>query len=112
MKERDIGDVLVSSGGRLYGIVTDRDLVVRALAEDPTRAADTPLSAICSEAIESVAPDADVGEVIALMEEKAIRRVPVVEEGRPVGIVSLGDLAVARDSESALGKISSAPPTQ
>jgi CBS domain-containing protein len=110
MKARDVGDVLVRSQGELLGIVTDRDLVVRCLAEDAKSAATKRLGEICSRQIRALTPETDVREAIRLMEERAIRRVPVVENGKPVGIVSLGDLAIARDRDSALGQISAAPP--
>ena len=91
MREQDIGDVVVLEDDRLYGILTDRDIVVRVLAERNDPAAVT------------------VGEVCS--REKAIRRLPVVEDdGVVVGIVSLGDLAAARDRKSALGDISTAAP--
>ena len=109
MKERAIGDVLVTEdGGRLCGIVTDRDLVVRAAATG--RDLDgTSVGEICSEQIAQLEPTASVDQAVQLMRERAIRRIPVVENGRPVGIVSIGDLARARDSRSALADISSAP---
>ena len=112
MKARDVGDVLVRSAGKLLGIVTDRDLVVRVLARNSSNAARTPLSEVCTNEPQCLAPDSDIREAVELMEGKAIRRIPVVDEGRPVGIVSLGDLAVALDRDSALGKISAAPPSQ
>jgi CBS domain-containing protein len=112
MKARDIGDVLVRQDGKLCGIVTDRDIVVRVLAEDGRDAASRPLAEFCSDELECLTPDADVSEAVRLMSEKAIRRVPIVENGRPLGIVSLGDLAIKRDHESALGKISAAPPSR
>jgi len=112
MKAHDVGDVLVERDGRLCGIVTDRDLVVRCLAEDPKRAASKRLGDICSQEIHSLAPDAKVGEAIRLMQDRAIRRIPVVEDGSAVGIVSLGDLAIERDRQSCLGQISAAPPTR
>jgi predicted transcriptional regulator len=59
-----------------------------------------------------VSPDDDVDEAIELMEEKAIRRVVVVEDGKPVGIVTLGDLAIERDPDSVLGQVSAAPANQ
>ena len=65
---------------------------------------------ICSGELRTVEPDAEVNDVIKMMEENALRRVPVVEGRRPVGIVTLGDLAMHRDQQSALGQISSAPP--
>lgn len=93
----------------MCGIVTDRDIVIRALAvgKDPS---ETLLGEICSRDLQTVSAEDSVGDVVRLMSEKAIRRVPVVEEGRPVGIVSLGDLAATQDPDSALADISSAPP--
>jgi CBS domain-containing protein len=110
MRARDVGDVLVRSDGRLCGIVTDRDLVVRGLAHDPQQAASRPLGEICSRELTWLPPGAGIDEAIQLMGQKAIRRIPVVENHRPVGIVSIGDLAQARDRESALGRISAAAP--
>jgi len=112
MRARDVGDVLVRSGGALCGIVTDRDLVVRALACTPQDCVTKRLREICTGPLQTVPPDADVEDAIRLMREKAIRRIPVVDDGQPVGIVSLGDLALARDRNSALGDISAAPPTR
>ena len=109
MKERGIGDVIVLEGGRLCGVVTDRDLVVRALAEDRDPSA-TSVGDICSRDVFTVAPDGDLTAAGDLMRQRAVRRVPVVEDGQPVGIVSMGDLAIERDPESALGEISSVPP--
>jgi CBS domain-containing protein len=71
-----------------------------------------PLLEICTSQPDCLAPDAEIEAAIRLMEEKAIRRIPIVEGGRPVGIVSLGDLAVALDRDSALGRISAAPPSE
>ena len=112
MRSRDVGDVLVRHEGTLCGIVTDRDLVVRCLAQDPKGAATTRLGDICSKQVASLAPDVAVEEAVRVMEEKAIRRIPVVEGGIPVGIVSLGDLALARDRQSTLAEISAAPPSR
>ena len=110
MKACDIGDVLVERDGKLCGIVTDRDLVVRCLADGATDTKSTPLGDVCTEGIATLDVDADVGEAIRLMEQRAIRRLPIMEAGQAVGIVSLGDLAIARDAESALGRISAAAP--
>lgn len=111
MRDRDIGAVLVERNGRVAGIVTDRDLVVRALADGPN-AANRRLKDVCSESILSVGPDDDSDLVIALMRDQKIRRVPVLDDGGvAIGILSLGDMAIRRDSESVLGQISAAPPT-
>ncbi|MBO4255931.1 CBS domain-containing protein [Streptomyces griseorubiginosus] len=109
MRDQDLGAVLVTDGDRLRGLVTDRDLVVRALAEggDPEQ---TTVAGACSDDLVTVAPDDDLDRAIRLMREHAVRRVPVVDHGRPVGIVSLGDAAMERDPQSALGDISAAKP--
>ncbi|MFF5970353.1 CBS domain-containing protein [Streptomyces sp. NPDC012769] len=110
MRDADIGDVLVVDGDTLRGIVTDRDLVVRAMAEgrDP---ADTTVQSVCSERPVTVAPDEGIDRAVGLMREHALRRLPVTEEGRLVGIVTLGDLAIEKDPSSALADISSAEGT-
>jgi CBS domain-containing protein len=110
MRDRDIGDVVVTKpDGSVCGLITDRDIVVRAVAEgrDP---ASTTLEDVCSGDVVTVAPDDPVAAAIKAMEDHAIRRLPVMDNGSLVGIVSIGDLAVQRDPESALGEISAAPP--
>jgi CBS domain-containing protein len=108
MREQDIGAVVVSDGAQVTGIVTDRDLVVRVLADE--RGAATMVGAAASGHPVCVSPQDDVDSAITLMETNAVRRVPVVENGHAVGIVSLGDLAELRDPDSVLGKISAAAP--
>ena len=110
MRELDIGDVLVEQDGRLAGIVTDRDIVVRAIAEG--RDVTSKLGDIVSSEVVCITTAESADDAIRLMRERALRRVPVVENGRPVGIVSLGDLAEERDPRSVLGEISSAPPNR
>jgi CBS domain-containing protein len=109
MRDAEIGDVIVLENNQVCGIVTDRDIVVRTVAEtqDP---ATTTLADICSHRLLTVTPTDSVEEAVRLMRTHAIRRLPVVDGGQAVGIVSLGDLAVERDPGSALGKISDAPP--
>jgi CBS domain-containing protein len=110
MREADIGDVLVlDDSAGVCGIVTDRDIVLRAVAEglDP---ASVQLGDVCSRDVTTVDIDASVQETVELMRTRALRRVPVVDAGEPVGIVSLGDLAIAQDPHSALSDISEAPP--
>ena len=111
MRGNDIGDVIVLEDDRLFGILTDRDIVVRVLAEggDPET---TPVGEICSRDLTTIEPTASVGDAVRLMRAKAIRRLhPVVDdEGFVMGIVSTGDVAVERDRRSALGDISAAPP--
>ena len=111
MREEDVGPVIVLDNGRVCGIVTDRDIAVRAVAEgrDPKQ---TTVGEICSRDVATLSPDQTVEEAIQLVREKNIRRVPVVDGGQPVGIVSLGDLAIERDPDSALADISAAAPNQ
>ena len=72
----------------------------------------TPVSEICTTGIQAVEPDVSVDDVLRIMREEDIRRLPVVKNGRPVGIVSLGDLAVEREPGSTLADISAATPDQ
>lgn len=111
MRQDDIGDVLVDDNGKMCGIVTDRDIVVRAIAvgKDPDR---TTLKEICSKQLVALKPDDSVDEAVRVMRERAVRRVPVMDSGKPIGIVSLGDLAVERDQRSVLGQVSAAAPNK
>ena len=112
MRDSDIGDVIVlDDGNQVCGIVTDRDIAVQVVA-DNRDASNTKLGEICSRDVATLSPDSSVGEAVKMMSDRAIRRIPVVDGGRPVGIVSLGDLAVVRDPESALADISAAPSDQ
>ena len=109
MQSDDIGAVLVTDNGDVAGILTDRDIVVRAVAEgrDPssTRVAD-----VATRDVKTLTPDSSVDDAIKIVREQNVRRIPVVEDGRPAGIVSIGDLAIERDTDSALADISSEPP--
>jgi CBS domain-containing protein len=109
MRDSHIGDVLViNSNEKLAGIVTDRDIVVRAVA-DGLDAKHVPLGRIMSRPEHTLEPDEPIERTLELMRKANVRRIPVVENGRPLGIVSLGDLAVERDPNSVLGRISSSP---
>jgi CBS domain-containing protein len=107
MKEKDVGDVIVLEGENMCGVVTDRDIVVRALADgrDPSA---TTLGDVCSREVVSVAPDDSVDHAAHVMRERAVRRLPVTEGAKPVGVISLGDLAIEEDSSSPLADISAA----
>lgn len=110
MRDSDIGDVIVlDDSEQVCGIVTDRDIAVRFVAEGKNPAG-TPLGEIYSRELQTLSPKDSVGDAVRLMSEKAIRRLPVVDEGKPVGIVSIGDLAATQDPDSALADISAAPP--
>lgn len=112
MRDVESGAILVTEDGHLRGLLTDRDIVVRAVAEgrDPRQ---VEVQEICSADIQALRPDDDVDRAVQLMRERHIRRIPVVEDDdHPVGIVSIGDLALARDERSALADISAAPANQ
>jgi CBS domain-containing protein len=108
MKADDIGAVLVEDGGQVSGILTDRDIVVRAIAEgrDPSS---TKVGDVATRDVKTLSPDSSVEDAIKIVREQHVRRIPVVKDGRPAGIVSIGDLAIERDSDSALADISQAP---
>ncbi|GEC03337.1 oxidoreductase [Streptomyces spinoverrucosus] len=109
MRSQDIGDVVVADGQHVVGVLTDRDITVRAIAEgiDPLTVS---AASVCTPDPVVVGPQDPVSTAVALMREKAVRRLPVVEDGLPVGMVSLGDLAMAQDPDSALADISRAAP--
>jgi CBS domain-containing protein len=108
MAEKDIGNVLVVENGEVQGIVTDRDIVVRVLAKG--NGPDASVREACSTGLETLSPDDSVEDAIKKMEQADVRRLPVVEDDKPVGIVSIGDLAQDKDSDSALADISAASP--
>jgi CBS domain-containing protein len=109
MRLSDIGDVLMLDGDRVAGIVTDRDIVVRALAADRDPATTT-LGEVASRDPVVIAPDRPAAEAVQIMRDHALRRLPVSDDGHLVGVVTLGNLATERDPESALADISAAPP--
>ena len=111
MRDNDIGDVIVVQDGEVTGIVTDRDIVVRAVAGGRD-VESTTVGEIATTGVEAIEPDASVDDALRMMREHDIRRLPVVKNGRPVGIVSLGDLAVEREPGSTLADISAAAPDQ
>lgn len=109
MRTQNIGDVVVADGQRVVGVLTDRDITVRAVADgmDPMGVS---AGSVCTPDPLTLGPDDRVSTAVAVMREQAVRRIPVVENGLPVGMVSLGDLAEAQDPESALADISRAAP--
>ena len=112
MRDRDIGAVLVADKGQLVGLLTDRDIVVRGIADkgDPSS---TRVMDIVSKEVETVKPNDSVDQAVKKMRSMAVRRMPVVDDrGKPVGIVAIGDLAVDLDSRSALADISAADPNR
>lgn len=98
MREGDMGSVPVIDDGKLVGIVTDRDIVVRAVAE--RKGPDTPVSDAMTSEIFSVKPDDFAFEAIRLMGDKQVRRIPVVnEDGSLAGIIAMADIALEMEDE-------------
>jgi CBS domain-containing protein len=93
MKGEDVGSVPVVEEGRLAGIVTDRDIVIRAVAErrDPQT---VKVDEIASRELVTVEPEQDMDEALALMASHQVRRLPVVEAGRLVGMLAQADVAL------------------
>ncbi|MEO3815091.1 CBS domain-containing protein [Plantactinospora sp. B24E8] len=111
MRDADIGDVVVTEGPTLLGMVTDRDIVVRAVAEGRD-ARQTTLGSIATREIVMIEQSSSAADAAALMRERSVRRILVCDSDRElVGIVSLGDLAMRLDPASALSDISEASPT-
>ena len=101
MADGDIGPVLVvDDDQRLCGLVTDRDIVVRAVAPR-RRLESTRLGDVCTMEVATLSPSDTVSDAVRVMRQLAVRRVPVVDGGRPVGIVSLADLALLPDADVA-----------
>ncbi|MEU4347258.1 CBS domain-containing protein [Streptomyces sp. NPDC023838] len=109
MRAQDVGDVLVARGDRLIGVLTDRDITLRAVADgaDPLTVS---VQSVCTRSPVCVGPDDEVATAVRLMRRHAVRRLPVVEDGRPLGMVSLADVAAHQDPHSALAEISRAAP--
>ncbi|MCL6431972.1 MAG: CBS domain-containing protein [Anaerolineae bacterium] len=100
MRDADIGDVLVVDQGRLVGILTDRDVTVRVIAQgiDPKEAK---VGDYMTRDLVTGMPEWDVEDAADLLGEEQIRRLPILEDGRLIGIVSLGDIAVQFAEEMA-----------
>ncbi|HYH28173.1 MAG TPA: CBS domain-containing protein [Actinomycetota bacterium] len=115
MKQLDVGVIPVAEEDRLVGLVTDRDLVTRVMAERRS-AEEVRLGDIMTSTAITVTPDTQLSVARDLMAENRIRRLPVIKQERLVGILSLGDVAVADASERAVGEaleeISESPSTR
>ena len=110
MRDGAVGAVLVVDGDRLCGLVTDRDIVVRAVAE--ARPPGSPVGQVVSPDLVAVGADDETANAARVMQANAVRRLPVLDDGRIVGIVSIGDLAVSQGENSALAGISAAEPNE
>jgi CBS domain-containing protein len=109
MSEGDFGAVVVAEEEGVRGILTDRDIVIRAVAEgrDPKT---TEIGEIFTTEPTTLSPDQSLDDAVDSLRSSNVRRLPVVEGTKVVGIVSIGDLALARDEKSALADISGAAP--
>jgi len=101
MMENNIGSLPVCQQGKIIGILTDRDISIRAMGNKASNS--KTVRDIMSSNPVTVSPDMDVKDVSRIMSERQIRRVPVVENNNVVGIVSLGDLAVNPKSNNQAG---------
>ncbi|WP_435108530.1 CBS domain-containing protein [Nocardiopsis synnemataformans] len=111
MRDADVGDVVVTQDRRIMGILTDRDIVVRCVAEgaDPGQHS---VSDVCSSEVATVPPQSGIADAVHVMRTNAVRRLPVVDGDRVVGVVSMGDLARTVDEDSALADVSAADPNR
>lgn len=99
MRDGDVGAVPVVDEGKLIGIVTDRDIVVRCVSEG--KGADTPVSDAMTTELFTVSPDDFAFEAIRLMGDRQIRRIPVVNaDGSLAGIIAMADIALEMEDES------------
>lgn len=103
MKRENVGAIPVCNQNELQGILTDRDIVIQAVAQgkdlNSLKASD-----IMSNSPVSIGPEADIHEAARLMSQKQIRRLPVVENGKLVGMLSLGDLAIENIHQDEAGE--------
>lgn len=104
MQKHDVGAIPVCTQDGVVGIVTDRDIIVRNIAhgKDPHT---TPVKDVMTSKVESVSPEMSVGDAAELMSARQIRRLPVVENDRLVGIVSVGDLAMGGIADMEVGQM-------
>ncbi|ROT32429.1 CBS domain-containing protein [Micromonospora sp. HM5-17] len=109
MRDSAIGDVIVTNGDQVVGIVTDRDITVRGVAAE-LNPSTTTLNEILTQDVVTVSQYDDAVAAADLMRTYGVRRLPVVEDGRLIGLVSLGDLAVEREPQSVLADISADEP--
>jgi CBS domain-containing protein len=101
MKDLNVGAIPIIENEKLLGMITDRDLVVRGYAEK--RSGSYEVTGVMSPDLITIKPETSLQEASELMSEKQIRRLPVVENGHLIGIVSLGDLSVNKMSDESAG---------
>ena len=104
MQQHNIGALPVVAGGKLCGMLTDRDLVTRCLAAS-RQPGNTTVRQVMTEQVTSVRPDMEIGAAAHLMGRLQIRRLPVVENGKLCGMVSLGDMAAREETALDAGDV-------
>jgi CBS domain-containing protein len=109
MQRADVGDLIVVEEGQVLGMLTDRDITIRAVAQGRD-VSTTLVGDVFTPGAVTISPDATVQEAIELMRQHDVRRLPVAEGGGPIGVVSMGDLALSREPTSLLADITAAPP--
>ncbi|MBM7703157.1 CBS domain-containing protein [Metabacillus iocasae] len=101
MQSSNIGALPVVENNQVVGMITDRDMVVRGLTSGN---ANSNVSSVMSNHVISVSPDASLEEAASIMSQNQIRRLPVIENGSLVGMVSLGDLSVRQQADQSAGQ--------
>jgi CBS domain-containing protein len=99
MKEEDCGFIPVVGGGEVVGVVTDRDLVLRVIADEATDVPAIPVGDVMTRSVWSVGADEPIEAAAHQMAEHAVRRLPVMDGGRLVGVLSFGNLEQALHAE-------------
>jgi CBS domain-containing protein len=94
MREADVGSIPITDGDQLVGMITDRDITTRVVAEGAD-VETTPVGDVCSRDVTTIKPDEDHEEAVEVMARHQIRRLPVVENGRLIGLVAQADIALA-----------------
>ena len=102
MKEKNIGALPVESNNKLVGMLTDRDITLRAVAENKQHLT---CGEVMSTEVKSITKEEDIDKVVDYMSKYQIRRVPVTDNGKVIGMVSIGDLTDSELSDELIGEV-------
>jgi CBS domain-containing protein len=94
MRDGGVGSLIAVEQGAIRGIITDRDIVTRAIA-DGARLSETTVNDVCTHEVATIKPHESVEQAAALAHSRHVRRLPVVEDGSPIGVISLHDMGAA-----------------